>query len=98
MPPPTKDRNLVCDFANSSGRPVLFRRNSEPGGLSEHYSPIYRLTTVEEWWCYFQQDGARAHTACATMEFLREFFDDRLISWTARSPDLMPLNFFLWDK
>ncbi len=52
--------------------------------------------TVEERWCYFHQDGARAHTACATMEFLREFFGDRFISWSARSPDLTPPNFFLW--
>ncbi len=42
-PPPAKDRNLVCDFTNLSGRPILFQRNSEPGGLSEYYSPIYRF-------------------------------------------------------
>ncbi len=30
------------------------------------------------------------------MEFLWEFFDDRLISWPAWSPDLTPLNFFFW--
>ncbi len=52
--------------------------------------------TVEERWCYFQQEGARSHTAYTTMEFLQEFFDDGLISWPARSPDLTPLDFFLW--
>jgi hypothetical protein len=33
------------------------------------------------------------------MQFLREFFGDRLISkglWSPRSPDLSPADFFLW--
>ncbi len=33
------------------------------------------------------------------MEVLTEFFEDRIISkgtWLARSPDLTPLDFFLW--
>lgn len=50
----------------------------------------------------FQQDGAPAHTAQATIEQLQETFQDRLISrrcnipWPARSPDLSPPDFFLW--
>lgn len=48
---------------------------------------------------YFQQDGATAHTARASLEFLREFYDDRLVSqglWPARSPDLTPCDYFLF--
>lgn len=51
---------------------------------------------------WFQQDGATAHTARASMNLLREHFPDRLISlrgdftWPARSPDLTPCDFFLW--
>ena len=46
-----------------------------------------------------QQDGARPHTSGKSMQFLKEFFGDRLISkglWPPRSSDLTPLDFFLW--
>uniref|UniRef100_V5GT01 Transposable element Tc3 transposase n=1 Tax=Anoplophora glabripennis TaxID=217634 RepID=V5GT01_ANOGL len=51
---------------------------------------------------YFQQDGARAHTAGETMNMLREVFQNRLISLNAehefppRSCDITPCDFFLW--
>lgn len=48
---------------------------------------------------YFQQDGATPHTANATITYLEEYFDNRLISrgqWPAHSPDLTPLDFFLF--
>lgn len=51
---------------------------------------------------WFQQDGATAHTARASMEVVRELFPEKVISrfgdlnWPARSPDLTPLDFFLW--
>jgi hypothetical protein len=50
-------------------------------------------------YCWFQQDGATAHTATATMSELKEFFDDRIVSrglWPPRSPDLTPPDYFLW--
>uniref|UniRef100_V5I8Z8 Transposable element Tc3 transposase n=1 Tax=Anoplophora glabripennis TaxID=217634 RepID=V5I8Z8_ANOGL len=49
---------------------------------------------------WFQQDGATAHTAWASMEVVRELFLEKVISrfgdlhWPARSPDLTPLDFF----
>jgi len=52
--------------------------------------------------CHFQQDGAPAHTATATREFLNAKFSDRWvgkygpISWPARSPDLSSCNNALW--
>lgn len=51
---------------------------------------------------YFQQDGAPAHYAKAVRNFLDKEFHSRWIgrmgpiSWPARSPDLSPLDFFLW--
>jgi len=51
---------------------------------------------------YFQQDGAPAHNAIIVKNYLNEIFPNRwigtngVIPWPARSPDLTPLDFFLW--
>lgn len=51
---------------------------------------------------FYQQDGATAHTTPATLNYLREFYDDRLISlrcipeYPPRSPDLTILDFFIF--
>lgn len=51
---------------------------------------------------WFQQDGATAHTAQVSMEAVRALFPGKLISkfgdknWPPRSPDLTPMDFFLW--
>ncbi|GFX18545.1 uncharacterized protein TNCV_3371181 [Trichonephila clavipes] len=51
---------------------------------------------------WFQQDGATCHTACATIDLLKDTFGDRLISrfgpvsWPPRSCDLTPVDYFLW--
>lgn len=50
---------------------------------------------------YFQQDGATAHTAAATLQYLEEHFPQRVISrgrWPPRSPDLSPLDFYLFGS
>jgi hypothetical protein len=50
---------------------------------------------------YFQQDGATPHTTRANLQFLSDFFGDRIISggtntvWPPCSPDLTPLETFL---
>ena len=50
----------------------------------------------------FQQDGASPHTAHRVLEYLQQQFNGRLISfrtttiWPPRSPDLNPLDFYLW--
>ncbi|RZC35148.1 DDE 3 domain containing protein, partial [Asbolus verrucosus] len=60
---------------------------------------IHQLDDEELHVGYFQQDGATAHTAGLTLEYLREFYDNRLISlgsdqeFPPRSPDLTPLDF-----
>ncbi|KAA6393910.1 MAG: putative transposable element tc3 transposase [Streblomastix strix] len=51
---------------------------------------------------FFQQDGAPAHTAKTTQDFLHDQFENRLIgkfldfNWPHRIPDLTPPDFFLW--
>ena len=50
----------------------------------------------------FQQDGAPPHWRLRVRQFLNETFSDRWIgrdgpiSWPSRSPDITPLDFFLW--
>lgn len=73
----------------------------------EHYRAMIQNFLVpqlqeEDQQIWFQQDGATAHTARATMRLLREYFPDRIISkngdlrWPPRSPDLTAPDFFLW--
>jgi hypothetical protein len=51
---------------------------------------------------WFQQDGAPAHTARATIDLLKRHFPGKPISkfgdlnWPPRSPDLTAPDFFLW--
>lgn len=51
------------------------------------------------WWA---QDGAPAHNALETREWLEEFFPNHVVAlnhaveWPPRSPDLTPCDFFLW--
>ena len=51
---------------------------------------------------HFQQDGAPAHTAIATRNFLTDNFQDRWVGkfgpipWPARSPDLSSCDNALW--
>lgn len=51
---------------------------------------------------YFQQDGAPAHFAVLVRQYLDLVFPNRWIGrlgpmeWPARSPDLTPLDFYLW--
>jgi hypothetical protein len=55
---------------------------------------------VAELW--FQQDGAPAHTANATLAMLEQKFEERVISkraeveWAPRSPDLSACDYFAW--
>lgn len=52
--------------------------------------------------CWFQLDGAPPHCTRTVSQILEELFEDRWIRrlgpwhWPARSPDLTPLDFFLW--
>jgi hypothetical protein len=51
---------------------------------------------------WFQQDGAPLHFGNIVRQFLNERFPNKWIgrgsflAWPSRSPDLTPLDFFLW--
>ena len=53
-------------------------------------------------WVIFMQDGAPPHFSCFVTDVLNERFPDARIGrggpipWPPRSPDLSPLDFFLW--
>lgn len=66
----------------------LFPNDNDPNLVAEHI--------------WFQQDGAPPHFGIEVREFLNQTFPGRwigrrgTIEWPARSPDLNPLDFFLW--
>lgn len=59
--------------------------------------PLHRLNAI-----WFQQDGAPPHNARKVGECLSEMFPNHVIAnngdvlWPARSPDMSPLDYFLW--
>ena len=59
----------------------------------------YRSSRRSFWW---QQDGATSHCTDVVLDFLHLKFGNRIISrrseipWPPYSPDLSPLDFFLW--
>jgi transposase len=60
---------------------------------------IDNMSLEERGTCWFQQDGAPAHTANITLNYLEELFQGRVISkglWPPRSPDFNPCDYFLW--
>ena len=88
-------------FEDEDHQAVTVNQDTYLQMLKLQYMPALRRrglldTTV------FMQDGASPHTARRVLEFLREKFPDRLISlktdqiWPPHSPDLNPLDFYLW--
>lgn len=63
---------------------------------------VTSLTDNEEIPVWFQQDGAPAHFHHSVRQYLNVNFPDHwigrrgTIEWPARSPDLTPLDYFLW--
>ena len=73
--------------------------------LQNYLLPIIKtMTLTERILLWFQQDGAPAHYAQQVKAFLNEkFFSQWIgrggpIEWPPRSPDLTPLDFFLWGN
>lgn len=74
---------------------LSFLQNDLEDELENLPVPIYRDMI-------FQHDGAPAHYSRSVKDYLNNRFGSRWIgrggsvSWPARSPDLTPLDFFLW--
>lgn len=70
--------------------------------LKKKFLPELRRRYIEMNNVWFQQDGATPHTAKIVLEWLAEKFGEHFISlrsnieWPPHSPDLNPLDFFLW--
>jgi len=70
--------------------------------LRKFCEPELRRRGIDLSSVWFQQNGATAHTARASMSVLREMFPQHVIShggdvpWLARSPDLSACDYFLW--
>ena len=53
---------------------------------------------------WFQQDGASPHTTRGVLDRLHSLFPGKVLSkggtvpWPPRSPDLSPLDYFLWGQ
>ncbi|GFV07740.1 DUF4817 domain-containing protein [Trichonephila clavipes] len=87
-------------FKNDEGHNVTVNGDRYRAMITNFFIPELNNHDVQE--LLFQQDGATCHTACATIDLLKETFGDRLISrfgpvnWPPRSCDLTPLDYFLW--
>ena len=73
------------------------------GNLNTQRNVQYPVTKDEENEnCWYQLDGASAHSSGEVYNELNNMFDDRWIGrngpwrWPARSPNLTPLDFYLW--
>ena len=70
--------------------------------LNKYWASLGRRRGVMRGSQWFQQDGATPHAANETLAWLRQRFEERLISrrcdveWAPHSPDLNPPDFYLW--
>ncbi|GFW06577.1 uncharacterized protein TNCV_2189101 [Trichonephila clavipes] len=87
-------------FKNDEGHNVTVNGDRYRAMITNFFIPELKNHDVQELW--FQQDGATCHTACATIDLLKDTFGERLIlrfgpvNWPPRSCDLTPLDYFLW--
>lgn len=87
-------------FKNDDGQNVTVNGERYRNMIRNFFVPQLRGINLADMW--FQQDGATCHTAGATIDLLKETFDEKIISrngpinWPPRSCDLTPLDYFLW--
>ncbi|GFW69164.1 DUF4817 domain-containing protein [Trichonephila clavipes] len=87
-------------FKNDEGHNVTVNGDRYRAKITNFFIPELNNHDIQELW--FQQDGAKCHTARATIDLLKDTFGDHLISrfrpvnWPPRSCDLTPLYYFLW--
>ena len=87
-------------FVDDNERTVTINKERYQNVIRMFHAELTRSADINSQW--FQQDGATPHTANTSMQLLQQLFDDRVISkrsrfpWAPRSPDLNPLDFFLW--
>ncbi|GFX13180.1 uncharacterized protein TNCV_2989441 [Trichonephila clavipes] len=67
-------------FKNDEGHNVTVNGDRYRAMITNVFIPELNNHDVQELW--FQQDGATCHTARATIDLLKDTFDDRLINFT----------------
>jgi len=88
-------RRFVFDKNLTGNRYETFLRNQLPGLLEDILLMIRSQM-------YFQHDGAPPHYTRHVREYLNESFPNRRlghggpVAWPPRSPDLTPLDYYLW--
>ena len=89
-------------FEDEEGNAVTVNSQRYVHMLTTFLAPELRQHGIALETTWFQQDGATAHTARASLNKLREMFGARVIShrgdvqWPPRSPDLNACDYFLW--
>lgn len=82
--------------------PIFFRETLNSDRFIQLFNEfVTYLTEEEKNFGYLQMDGATCHTSKRTRATVAEIFNDRIIikpRWPARSPDLTPLDFYLWGN
>jgi hypothetical protein len=97
---------MVCDVKQDNHWTIFFDESTVDQDnyldmLQHFFYPVLQQKKLTRK-IMFQQDGASAHFAKTVRSWLDEKFNDRWIgrggpiSWAPRSPDLSPLDFFLW--
>ena len=82
---------------------LWYHEFKSPLTVQRHYRTKYGQTPLCQPSIVFQQDGAPPHWGINVRRFLDTMFPERWIGrdgptlWPARSPDITPLDFFLWD-
>jgi hypothetical protein len=89
-------------FFEQNGVTVTVTAERYIGMINTFFIPELRRRRIAINRVWFQQDGATAHTARASMDVIRRLFPNRLVSrfgdiaWPPRSPDLSMCDYFLW--
>jgi hypothetical protein len=102
---PLQDQKVLVWCAISANKifgPYFFEDNVNQHNYLEMIKDFFWpkvLRTADYKKHYFQQDGARPHTANIVQTWLGDKFKTKFIHkdlWPPRSPDLNPCDFFLW--
>lgn len=89
-------------FEDGRGRAITVNSERYVAMIEEFFTPALQNFPGYNTRTWFQQDGATAHTSNTAMPVIRELFPNKVISrrgdisWPPRSPDLTPMDFFLW--
>ena len=89
-------------FEDDDGRSQTVNKERCMAVLNKYWASLGRRRGVLRASQWFQQDGATPHTANETLAWLRQSFEERLISrrcdveWAPHSPDLNHPDFYQW--